>query len=82
MAASLKLLNDVQKQIIKMANESGIQLKDHFKNGDDFKQFVFSFTLKSLVDIGKIPFNQAYDMVMGDGSYKQLSDELWEKMSA
>lgn len=82
MSVNLKLLNDVQGQIIKMANESGISLKDHFKGVDDFKQFVFSFTLKYLIDTGKIPFNQAYDMIMGEGSYKQLSDELWEKLSA
>lgn len=70
-----KLLNAVQKQIIKFSNEQGITLASEFKSVDDFKRFVVSLSMQMLIDAGKT-VQEAYDIVLGDGSWRQLSEDV------
>ena len=77
----LKLLNAVQAKLIEFANDRGINLRDEFKTVDKFKEFVIAFTFKALTDNG-IDVPEAYDIVMGDGAYVKLADDVWSKLSS
>jgi len=76
-----EFLNAVQKQLIDFANANGINLANEFKSVEEFKNFVFSFAIKSLMDIANMTVNSAYDFVMGDGSFQSLCDEVWAKLN-
>jgi hypothetical protein len=76
MATGTNLLNEVQKLLIAFANEEGISLHAEFKTVEAFKQFVIAFTIRSLMEIG-LEINKAYDVVMGDGSYEKLANDVW-----
>ena len=81
MTTNTKLMNMVQQHIIKFSNEQGISLAAEFKSVDEFKRFVVSFSMHLLIEAGKT-VQEAYDIVMGDGSYKQLSDDVWNLLEA
>jgi hypothetical protein len=78
MTTGTQLLNEVQKLLINFANENNISLHAEFGTVEKFKQFVIAFTIKSLTDIG-VEIAKAYDIVMGDGAYNRLADEVWTK---
>lgn len=75
--AGTKLLNEVQKLLIAFANEQGISLRTEFGTVEEFKRFVISFTFKVAVDAG-LTVRTAYDLVMGNGAYDKLANDLWE----
>ena len=77
-----ELLNAVKDQIIKIANSNGMILKDEFGTIENFQKFVFSLTIKMVMEIGNISVEKAYDLVMGEGSFQNLSNEVWEKLNA
>mgnify|MGYP006967052016 CR=1 FL=1 len=79
---NVQLLNAAKDQIIKIANENNINLKDEFGTPDKFKQFVFSLTIKMIMEIGSMTVEQAYNIVMGEGSFQQLSDDVWNQLNA
>lgn len=72
------LLNEVQKRMVDFANSNSISLHDEFGTVEKFKTFVVAFTIKMMVDIG-IEISKAYDIVMGDGAYTQLANDVWAK---
>ena len=74
---SLELLNAVQKLLVSFATESGIDLRAEFGTVEAFKKFVIAFTFKQLVELG-VAVNEAYDMVLGDGSYDDLAAKVWD----
>jgi len=76
------LLNAVKDQIVKIANDNGMILKNEFGTVENFKNFVFSLTIMKVMEVGNIPLEKAYDLVMGAGSFQNLSNEIWEKMNA
>jgi len=78
----LQLLDAVKNLLIEFANEQGISLQDEFGSRDAFAQFVIGFTIRNLVEVCEMTVQQAYDTVMGDGAYKQLSDSVWEQLQA
>lgn len=78
MKTGTELLNEVQKMLIDFANKNSISLHDEFETVEKFKQFVITFTIRSLTEIG-IELSHAYDMVMGDGAYNRLADAVWAK---
>ena len=43
-----------------------------------FVNFIISFSIKTLVDSG-IPLNVAFDAIVGDGQFQNLSDSVWER---
>lgn len=75
------LLNQVKSLILSHANENGIDLASEFEARSDFVNFVISCTLKSILDLG-VPVDQAWDIVMGDGSFESLADDVWTQMQA
>lgn len=77
-----QLLNSVKNMIIDWANSEGVDLADHFQSRDDFAKWVISFTIKSVMDILSIELNAAYDIVMGDGSFNNLADSVWNQLQA
>ncbi len=77
-----ELLNQIQRLIIDHATKSGISLADQFNSVDDFKQFVIGFTIRSLIEICKIEIEAAYDIVMGNGAFRELSDSIWKQLNA
>lgn len=77
-----ELLNGVKDIIINWANSEGISLADHFESRDDFAQWVISFTIKQVMDLLSIEIPAAYDIVMGDGSFKKLADDCWNQLQA
>ncbi len=78
MTTGTQLLNEVQKLLINFANENNISLQSEFGTVEKFKQFVIAFTIKSLTD-GGVEISKAYDIVMGDGAYSRLANEVWAK---
>ena len=76
-----ELLNTVKSKIIEIANAEGRILANEFGSQDQFKQFVISTTIKGLIDQGAT-LPQAYDLVLGEGAYKQLADATFEKLNA
>jgi len=81
-AMNTELLNAIQNMLINFANENAISLADEFGTREKFSQFVFSFTIKSLVDICGLDTKAAYDFVMGDGAFAKLADECWQQLNA
>lgn len=77
---NLELINKVKDMIIAQANKEGRLLSDDFKSEDEFKQFVISFAIRSCQETLGMGIEQAYDTVMGEGSYKRLADDCWEKL--
>jgi len=77
-----ELLNAVKDQIINIANENGMILKNEFGTVENFQKFVFSLTIKMIMEIGNISVERAYDMVMGEGSFQNLSNDIWEQLNA
>lgn len=75
-----ELLNAISKKIIEMANEGNILLSDHFESRDAFAQFVIGFTITSIVKHCGMSVREAYDIVMGEGAYKKLSDSIWDSL--
>ena len=78
MKTGTELLNEVQKLLIDFANKNNISLHAEFGTVEKFKRFVIAFTIKSLTEIG-VEIAKAYDIVMGDGAYNRLADEVWAK---
>ena len=79
--ASLELLNKVQAFLVDQANAKGINLAADFATPEDFKQFVIGFAFKGLRDAGAT-VKEAYDAVMGDGAYSELSGNLHAQFAA
>lgn len=79
MSKSLELVNAAQKFIIASANEGGINLRDEFETVEDFKKFVIAMTIKTLVD-GGYEVAKAFDLVVGDGAFERLADEVWNNL--
>lgn len=80
-----ELLNGVQEMLINFANKNGIVLTEQFGTVEQFKVFVINFTIKSIMDLAKemgteLEFNKVYDMVLGDGAYVQLANQVWESL--
>jgi len=71
-----KVLNEVKNLMVKVATEKCINLQDEFGTTEKFKQFVISFTIKTLVDMG-VDIKDACDAVIGDGAYQQLASDVW-----
>jgi hypothetical protein len=76
---SLETLNKVQTLLIDFANKEGINLADSFGTPEEFKQFVISFTIRALVQMG-LEVSEAYDMAMGQGSYEELAGNVWDSL--
>ena len=81
-AMNTELLNAIQNMLINFANENAISLADEFGTREKFAQFVFSFTIKSVVDICGLDAKTAYDFVMGDGAFAKLADDCWQQLNA
>jgi hypothetical protein len=76
-----ELLNAAKDQIIKIANSNSMNLKDEFGTPENFKNFVVSLTIKMVMDIGKISIQEAFDLVMGGGSFQKMSDDIWTQLN-
>lgn len=73
-----KLLNGIQSLMIDFANKNNINLCDEFGTVENFKKFVVAFAIKTLVEKG-MEIASAYDVVMGDGAYETLVNEVWSR---
>jgi len=65
----LDLLNKVQSIFIDHANANGINLADHFKTPQDFKNFIVGAAFKGLCDAGA-DVATAFDATVGKGQYE------------
>lgn len=79
--ANLKLLNAINAKLVEVANESGIDLRKEFGTPEKFKEFVVSFTIKSVMDIRGISVEKAFDTVMGEGSFDALALAVWNDLN-
>lgn len=77
-----ELLNNVKNLIIATANKDGRSLQDDFGTVEKFKDFVIAFTLRSLTEVMGMDISEAWDIVMGDGSFQTLCDDCWTKAQA
>ena len=68
----LELLTKINQEMIKTANANGINLQDHFKTQDEFKNFVIAFTFKQLIDNFNMTVEEATDAVLGENAYEQI----------
>ena len=73
-----KLLNAINTMLVDFANEKGIVLADEFGTRDNFAKFVISFTIKQLMQACKMDVTEAYDIVMGDGAFTKLANDVWQ----
>ena len=78
---NLEVLNAVRSLLVKFANERGISLAQEFKTQDDFKRFVIALCVKTLTDNG-MSVKNAFDFVMGDGTYDGIVDQVWAECNA
>ena len=74
-ANHINLLNQVQKLIISIANDNGINLADNFTTVEDFKNFVIGFAFRGLRDSGA-SVADAFDATLGQGEYEALFNRL------
>ena len=72
---SLAILNQVQSLLISHANSNGINLADHFKTVQEFKDFVIGFAFQGLRDAG-MDVPEAFDATLGEGQYEALFNSL------
>tara|TARA_R110000824_G_scaffold172434_1_gene350331 strand:+ start:50668 stop:50922 length:255 start_codon:yes stop_codon:yes gene_type:complete len=82
MTMNKELLNAFQKIIIDGANENGILLQNEFETKEDFKTWMISFTIATVKKEAGLTIQEAYDFVLGDGSFRDLADSCWEKCQA
>jgi len=81
-AMNKQLLNTIQAGLIKVASENGINLADEFKTRDEWKKFVFSFTIRSVMDVMNWDLPKAWNAVNGDGHFEEFSNNLFEQLQA
>lgn len=67
----LGTLNKIQALFIEHANETGLNLAEHFKTTDDFKQFIIGLAFRGLFEAG-VDAATAFDAVLGKGQYDAL----------
>lgn len=81
MTKGTQLLKQAQKIIIDFANANGISLQDEFGTPERFRQYVISYTTKTLIDRG-MTIEAALDLLCGDGTYQRICDECWATLNA
>ena len=78
---NLSLLNKLKAGIINFANTNGIILSQSFKTKQAFNDFVVSLAIKTLTDNG-VSFPEAFDKILGAGTYQTMSDDCWNKLNS
>lgn len=76
-----KVLNGLRRLIIDFANEKGILLQSEFGTPEKFKEFIVALAFKILTDNG-MSVKNAMDFLMGDGTYDQIANEVWNAAQA
>lgn len=82
MPANLNFLNAVRGLIVDHASAHGINLREQFGTREKFIGFVTACAIKAAQDIAGLSLRDAYDLVMGEGAYQQLADEVWAAAQA
>jgi hypothetical protein len=75
-------LTHISKLVIESATRQGISLHAQFGTRERFQSFIIALTIQGVMDVGGLEFPAAYDLVMGDGAYRELSDAVWEAAQA
>ena len=75
-----ELLNKVKDMLIAKASEDGRDLAKDFGTKEEFKKFVIAFAIRSCQENLGMSVSEAYDTVMGAGSYQRLADECFNKL--
>ena len=78
MSINTTALTQISKLVIETATRQGISLHEQFGTRERFQQFVIALTIQGIMDVGGLELPAAYDLVMGDGAYRALSDAVWE----
>ena len=73
-------LSHISALVIEHATRQGISLREQFGTRERFQSFVIALTIQGVMDVGGLEFPAAYDLVMGDGAYRELSDAVWESV--
>ncbi len=76
-----EFLNTIKSEIVKTANENGIDLNNEFKSPADFKEFVISFAIKTVINNTGYTMEKAYDLVLGEGSYKDIYNGVLKQVN-
>tara|TARA_R110002167_G_scaffold121011_2_gene299206 strand:- start:679 stop:918 length:240 start_codon:yes stop_codon:yes gene_type:complete len=69
-------LNAIKSNLVAAANIKGVNLNEHFATDADFKQHVIAIAINYVMKQGKST-QEAYDFVMGDGSYDKMKNACW-----
>lgn len=77
-----KLLNRIADMIVAQCNKDGTKLADEFKSTEDFRMFVISFAIKSIMDFAKVDIKTAYNSVIGEGEYEAMVDAVYDTIKA
>lgn len=75
------MLNNLKTVVINHANKNGINLSAEFGTPEEFRQWLISFAFSALTTKGGLSTDQAFDAIFGDGAYKALADDVWEKLN-
>ena len=68
------LLNAIKDEVIRIANSDSISLADEFGSPEKFKEWLISFTIINVKKTLECGIAEAYDIVLGDGSFGDLLD--------
>ena len=73
---NLKLLNSLKAFVVEFSTKNGINLQDEFGTVDAFNNWLVAVAVTALVEQGK-DIETAYDIVMGDGAFRKMADDVW-----
>ena len=76
----LELINGVKQIIVDFANTEGIVLSELYKTREEFNTFIIGFTIRAVKEIAGFSTREAYDVVMGEGAFTQLANDVWHDL--
>jgi len=79
---SHEVISLIRDALIANANARGVLLQDEFKSREAFQHYVLSASILAVQGALECEFKVAYDLVMGDGSYRNLADSIYSKLVA
>jgi hypothetical protein len=66
---------EILNRVARFLSECGVEVQ----NNEATKNAIIGLCIKTLVDAG-MPMETAYDFVMGNGQFRNLSDSVWETL--
>ena len=69
---NVEMLNEIKNLVIETANNAGVNLREHFKTQDEFKNFIIAMTFEKLTNELGYSVEDATNAVLGDDAYQTI----------